>query len=446
MTLTFARAAAYIRPRAWLAYFAGACMWGIWLLSIALGGTRFEEHQFTAAPGGYDVQLRGRLAIGNGEWDAVQQVVSIDHLAFYAPAKMIREGRQAEIYDHGALAEYQASLFPPGIFTGKLEALRNPPFFALLHYPTASLSYGASCWIWTGIGFTCLVTGIQLLRPDKPWRVLCWALTFYPTFTVIGYGQTSLLSFAAFCGTYRLLEKNRPFAAGFVAGFLWFKPPLLLGLIVWWLLDVRRKWPALAGTTVAGALLLAITYPIVPTAWDQFFAHLMENIRFDSFQWWKSHNARAFWRLLLTTDSAPLPTILWVVSAIFGCVVFAKVWKAQRDNLPVVFGCSLLLMFWASPHTMVYEWVAAIIPAVLWWKHLPQHRDRLLTFIAVLWVAMFVSTDFGQIQELVLKNRWHWENPMILQVSVPIFGWVCWHLIRTFTRPDFVAADAKPSG
>ena len=83
-----------------------------------------------------------------------------------------------------------------------------------------------------------------------------------------------------------------------------------------------------------------------------------------------------------------------------------------------------------------------IIPRVLrLFPSLPQHRDRLLTFIAVLWLAMFISTDFGQIQELVLKNRWHWENPVIVQVSVPVFAWVCGHLIRIFTRPDFVAAD-----
>ena len=446
MKLTFAQAAAYIRPRAWLAYFAAGCMWGIWLVVIAFGGTRLEEHQFSAAPSGYDFQLRGRLAIGNGEWDAVHQVVSIDHLAFYTPAKMIREGRQAEIYDHGTLAEYQASLFPPGIFTGKLEAFRSPPFFALLYYPTSSLSYVASCWLWTGISFLCLVIGIHWLRPANPWRVFAWSLTFYPTFTVFGYGQTSLLSFAAFCGTYRLLEKNRPFAAGFVAGFLWFKPPLLLGLFVWWLLDIRRKWPAFAGVTVAGALLLAVTYPIVPAARDQFFAQLLANTRFDSFQWWKSHNARAFWRLLLTTESAPLPTILWVITAIVGCGLFAKVWKVRRDNLPVVFGSSILLMLWASPHTMVYEWVAAIIPAVLWWKHLPHFREKLLTFIAVMWLAMFISTDFGQIQELLLKNRWHWENPAILQISIPVFAWVCWQLIRMFTRVDFESDDGKVSG
>ena len=70
----------------------------------------------------------------------------------------------------------------------------------------------------------------------------------------------------------------------------------------------------------------------------------------------------------------------------------------------------------------------------------------MLTFIAVMWMAMFISTDFGQIQELLLKNRWHWENPAILQISIPVFAWVCWQLIRMFTRVDFVSDDGKVSG
>lgn len=406
MNLTVPRVAAFLRPRLIFAVIAGTIVWLVWFVSLALG---------------------------TWEQDVVGQLVSVDHLAFYSPARMIREGQGWAIYDHVRLNEYQRGLFAPGVWEA-FEAYRNPPFYALLYIPTAGLPYYASAWIWNGIALACLIVGVRLLGADRPWHATAWALTFLPIFCVASYGQNSLLSFLALCATYRLLVLRRPFAAGLCAGFLCFKPPLLLGLVIWGVLDIRKLWSAAIGVVVTTAVLCGGSYLLVPVEWHEFVRTLGENAKFDDFDWWKMHNPRAFWRLLVGPGLAE--TILWLVCAFVGLWGFVLVWLKWRDDLPAVFGASVVLMLWASPHTMVYEWALAIIPAVLWWTHRPLQRDAWLIVYAVVWVAMFISTDFGRIQEWLLKKQLGWPQPVIVQLSVPVLAWAGWKAVRLLSAPS----------
>lgn len=449
MTVSRERAAAFVRRWAWLAAVLGIFVWATWIASIALGGSRFSG----------DIQLEqdrptghfeGILGPPNWEFDVIGQMVSVDHLAFYSPARMIRDGRAQDIYNHDALFAYQVSLFPPGVWQ-QFEAYRNPPFYALLYYPTAGLSYRASAWVWSGVALVCLFVGVRWLGATRPGIAALWALTFLPVFSTVSYGQNSLLSFAAFCGTYRLLAAHRPFAAGLVAGLLCFKPPLLLGLAIWGLLDIRRLWPAALGVMATGAALTVGSYLLIPEAWVGFVNTLKTNMGYDNFDWWKMHNPRAFWRLLLGSGS--LATALWLLSAALGVWGFVRIWRARRDDVAALFGASVLLMLWVSPHTMVYEWAMAVVPAVLWWLHLPRLRPAWLVLFAVGWVALFISTDFSRAQVWFERHIFGWDEEAIIvfQVSIPLLAWVGWRIVRllsdgscgSFADSAPVSADAR---
>ena len=75
---------------------------------------------------------------------------------------------------------------------------------------------------------------------------------------------------------------------------------------------MRARAQGDTGVIAGGALLTGATYPIVPNAWHGFVGSLASNAEFDNFDWWKMHNARAFWRLLLpepvTLAEVTLPT------------------------------------------------------------------------------------------------------------------------------------------
>lgn len=409
----YTRAAAFLRPRLIYAVFAGVIVWSTWLIS---------------------------LGVGHGETDAYGQIVGTDHLAFYTAARLIREGRGTDVYNYAIVGPYQSALFPPGVWQNTFEAFRNPPFYALPYLLTAGLPYAVSAWIWILVTMGCLVAGVHLLRPERPWRTVGRAMTFLPVFCVPSYGQNSLQSFLIFVVVFRLLAADRRFLAGFVAGLLWFKPTLLMGLFFWSLLDIRRLWPCWLGVIAGGAVLTAGSWPLIPEVWDAFRANLSTNLAFDNFEQWKMHNPKAFWKLLLPE---PIPLIggvsvqgvLTAVCALAGVAVFVRVWRACRDNLPVMFAAAVFLTLWVSPHTMVYEWALAILPAILLWQYEPRHREAWLVLFALGWVALFVSTDCCQVQ-LWIERRWFGGEVAVVQLSVPVLGWVGWRAARLLTQPD----------
>jgi alpha-1,2-mannosyltransferase len=429
------------------------CSWGSWLGLIILGGSQMPLKPPQSSPWNCELRWSGReftsftlnstddrpttvidLNWGNGAWDCYRQPVSMDHIAFYTPANFIRDGRDHEIYTHTTIGPYQEALFPQGMFEGKLEAYRNPPFFALLHYPTARLPYAQSVWIWNLISFMGLLLGLWLLQPTRYWQALFWSMAFLPTFTVLTYGQTSLLSFPVFVGVYRLLKLERRFLAGVLASLLLFKPPLLLGLLVWWAWDFRRYRSAWLGGLLGGLLILALSHPIVPGAWKAFVIQLQDNVRFDNFEWWKSHNARAFWRLLLTPELAPLPGLLWLISAIVGVVMFVLITRKHARDVRVLFASSVGLMLWASPHTLIYEWVVALVPAILLWERFPEWHQKLRVLYAVSFIGLHISTDLGEWQNTLISNQTGWSQFPILQVSMICFTYTGVGLFRLLHR------------
>ena len=446
--MTYERMAEFLRRRLIYAKIAGVLVWIVWLVGL-----------------GYD---------GDFQQDFVPQLIGADHLAFYSPARMILDGQGDAIYDHQALAKYQADIFHQGIWHD-LEAFRNPPFYALLYTPTARLPYMTSFLIWTAVSFLCLAAGIWLMQVERlrifsprpwgrgaggegdsssprPWGRRAggeggalawfgWSLTFVPTFNVIAYGQNSLLSFLTLCVVYRLLMKEKIFLAGFVSGLLWFKPTLLIGLIVWCLFDIRKLWPAALGATVMGLTLTAVTYPIIPESWAGFVESLQGNATFGGFDEWKMHNARAFWNLLLP-GLDPLPMILTMASFGVALVWFAVIRRRHRHNIPIMFSASIGLMLWASPHTMIYEWTLILVAAMILWHEFPQQRTQWFVLFALAWVALFVSTELGRAQDWLWHDYLGYADPVIVQVSVPMLAYLGWKVLEPLRRST-MSRDAE---
>ncbi len=385
---------------------------------------------------------------GRPPLDYLGLVVTMDHLAFYTAARIALDPSlpAGKMYDHGFVADYQANLFP-GHWAG-LEAFRNPPFYALLYTPTTWLPYEWSALLWSVASLAGLVVGVYWLAPGWPWRVIGHAVGFYPVLAVMQFGQNSLLSFAVFCGTYRLLVNRRPFAAGLVAGLLAFKPTLLIGLVVWALLDFRRKWPCVLGAATTVLVLSATSYVLIPTAWEQFLATLPDNLKFDRFEWWKNHTPRAFVRLLFPgTVRTPWEGRATLAASLLGVAWFVLIWRKRKHDLRAMFGAAVLLMLWASPHALIYEWAIAFITGYLWWERAPNRRDWAVP-LGVMWLVLLVSTHFCEAQVWVWsklapeRSQAVWEpHPdggavVLLQISVPALVWFGGASLRRLCREE----------
>ncbi|HSQ56423.1 MAG TPA: glycosyltransferase family 87 protein, partial [Gemmata sp.] len=352
--------------------------------------------------------------------DAEGTLVGGDHLAFYTAAHYILDGQQAEMYG-GNLHEYQQSLI--GWDWVGVEGYRNPPFYALLYVPTARFSFYTSFLIWTGINFALLALSIFLLKPDRPWRVLGWALAFYPVFATISFGQNTMLSLAVFAGVYRLLDANRFFAAGLLAGLLWFKPPLLIGLFIWWAFSPRRYLACWVGVSATGFALAALSFLALPEASWAFVRTLRGNLGYGGEGMWNKHTPKAFFEMLIPG----VPAVIWALTLVLTAISIALAWRVYRRSgapVAVMFPVAVFLSLWASPHALIYEWALVVAAAVVLWHRFPASRDVWLCLFALAWLALGVSTTLS----LVLIR--HLELPIAVQISIPILGFVGWRAAR----------------
>jgi hypothetical protein len=335
------------------------------------------------------------------------------------------------------MAEYQTQLHDSSRWT--LDAYRNPPFYALLYCPTARLPYLASFWIWTLIAVSLLWFGIGWLKTEKQLTAFILSMSFYPVFAVISFGQNSLLSFAAFCLTFHLMERNRLFLAGMAAGLLLFKPQLLLGLGVWWLLSLRRHLWCWLGLTATGLILVAISLMFVPSETRIFVKSLSEIARYDGFMFYLMHNPRAFGTLMAFDDKS-VGNIVGLACLLGAIGFFVYFWIYRRDNPPMMFAAAVFLTLWASPHTMIYEWSLALIPAVLLWERVPEKRPEWLIMFSIVWFTLFVSTPIAKVLFDWTKDR-QGNHGWAIQISVPVLGtvgvWAARQLIDLKRRSGF---------
>ncbi|MBX9581801.1 MAG: DUF2029 domain-containing protein [Gemmataceae bacterium] len=407
--MTYARTADWLRGGLWIGWPVGAFAWVVWV---------------------------GSLAVGGWKYDAEGTLIGVDHLAFYSAARHVRDGTAGDMYDYEALGAYQGTLIGRPDW-GMLVGYRNPPFYALLYLPTAGLPFVASNLIWMAAGVGVLAAAVHLLHPDRPGRVILRSLTFFPVFAAVSFGQNSLLSLGVFAAVYRLTAAGRPFAAGLVAGLLWFKPPLLIGLFVWWGLNPRRHARSWAGVIVMGAFLAAVSWLAVPDGSRAFVASLRANVGYGGEWGWNKQSPRAFWTLLLPDAPAVVTWGLTGATALAGLAV--AVWVARRTGAPVavMFPAAVFLSLWLSPHALVYEWAVLVPAAVVLWQESPGRRDAWLCLFVAGWLALLVGTPLAKLEIE------HLPPGPVVQVSVLLMGWVGWRVARELVRPS-AAPDRSP--
>lgn len=392
--MTFARTAGWLRERLWFGLAIGAVPWVVWLGSLGYGGW----HK-----------------------DAEGTLVGADHLAFFTAAHFVRVGEQARMYDYANLRAVQAVLI--GWDWPSIEGFRNPPFYALLYLPTVGLGFYTSFLVWTAVGFGLLALSIALLKPERPARAAAWALAFYPVFATVSFGQNTLLSLAVFSAVYRLVDGGRPFAAGLVAGLLWYKPQLLLGLFAWWAFAPRRNLRCWLGVGVTGLSLAAASWLLLPEASQAFVDTLRANLGYGGFGLWNVHNPKTFFVLLMPE----WPAAYWGLAlAVAAASVGVAWWVAWRTGAPVavMFPVAVFLTLWASPHALIYEWAVLFAAGVVLWERFPASRDAWLCLFALAWAALLVSTPLALVQIRYL------QLPVVLQVSIPVLGFVGWRAAR----------------
>jgi len=370
---------------------AGGLMWLVWIVSSALG---------------------------TGNLDRNGQVIGTDHTAFHTAAYLLLDGRGDALFEYPDLGVFRTEQERITGKPGFLDPFRNPPLYAIPYESTARLPYLFSFAIWAAVGLLALIAGLYFVRGCKIGWPLLWSLSFYPVFAVVSFGQNTLLSIGIFGLIHRCLISDRRFFAGLAAGLLLFKPQLLMGIGVWWLLSWRKYWSSLAGLSLASAIFAGMSFWLVPDETRTWFQRLPEIAKYDAFEFFNLHNSRGFGELL--TGNRKIGIYVGLAGLLLSLVWFTAFWARHRNDATLMFVAAVLTTLWGSPHTMTYEWAIAILPAILLWYHRPLQRDTWLLVFSLCWAVLFLSTPLTKAQLTLLG--------VAIQLSVPCLAFAIWRI------------------
>jgi len=360
------------------------------------------EHRFRwATATGLVLWLGWFLSIflGPGPFDAAGEIVGGDWIQFHASGATVGGSYSARLYDFEWQHSLQERLLGSS-FDG-LHAFLNPPFFAWLFAPFALLPYhwGFIAWSVTGVAF--LVLTLFMLTGGLRTRHVLLSLGFFPIFSSIAFGQNGLLSLALLTATWHLWSRERPVATGMCASLLLYKPQLVLGLLLLWALRPRRDGPTLLGFLGGAASLAGISFGTLPAASRRYLHLTLEGfpslMAIEGFPIWHAHHLRAFWQLLLPGAGTAV-TALWL--SVSTGLVGAFAWSIRRrpDDREVLFSAAIILTLLVTPHAMIYDWAALLIPFFLLHVRLRSASRPFIFATIAVWSVTLASGSLSSLQ------------------------------------------------
>jgi hypothetical protein len=331
----------------------------------------------------------------------------------YASGLALRHAESASLYNFEYQSQLEQSIAGPELTT--FNAFITPPFLAWLFVPFSVLPYAWSFVTWSLLSILFLWVSIKLLSTEKPIKAFIYSLTWFPIFAAISFGENSLLSLFILSLTFWLWRKEKYILAGLASSLLLYKPQLILGVGLLWLLEYRRIWKALFGLVLGGASLVGLCFWLLPDA-SRAYLELARNtipgmIYQDQFPLWHLHSLRGFWLLLFPGQKWLMEGLSLILSTA-GIVAYIYFWRVNRKEPDLLFAGAICLTMWITPHAMIYDWSILLIPAILFWQARPDLKNLWRPLFALIWIVTFISgiITYAELQIL----------PFAVQISIPI--------------------------
>jgi len=194
---------------------------------------------------------------------------------YYAPAKLILEGKGALGYTIEGLGEAQHRFFPS--MGGRIVALFVPPQGLALVSPIALVSPDASRFVWKSLLVLCLAASIFLLRKtfELSYKQTCYliaAMTLsdvaYNSLRIDQLAPILLLSYVAAIHSFK---HNKNISAGIWLSLIVLKPQQFLPFLAY-LAGAKKFKPLFACAGIVAALSLVSLMQIGQTGWSNYFA------------------------------------------------------------------------------------------------------------------------------------------------------------------------------
>lgn len=279
-----------------------------------------------------------------------------DFLGVYAAGVLARDGTPEKAYDLAAVAAVQRRVLPQADY---VMPWPYPPVFQIVALPLAALPY-----VWAYVSWAALLLAIYVTTWHRAFgagSAAFWmAMGSSGVYVNVLHGQNGLLS-ASLLGVGLLALHSRPWLAGLAIGALCYKPHL--GLPIGVLFVMSGQWRAVAGATVAVALLCIASAGILGIdVWRAFLdsgATTRALLEHPGMPLGKLGTAFSFARLL---GAAPTPAYaMQGIVAITALLLAIRAWRGPGDATAKA-ALAVATVPLISPYMFDYDFVILALP------------------------------------------------------------------------------------
>jgi hypothetical protein len=303
---------------------------------------------------------------GPGDRGIAGPLKGADFVHFYTLGHLASAQQTDTIYNMKALHEAQVTLVPDS--APDFYPTVYPPQAAVLFAPFSGWPYRLALLMWNLLTIAMYVVivwsawkGVADQLPDRA-LVIAAAAAFPPFWSLIVYGQITIVILLAFWLGWLALERGHSYLAGAAFGLLALKPQFGIPLAA--IVLACGEWRMLAGAVSSVVAQAAVVWLVLGSSVFAAFARTLR-VTLTYADWleskpYMSHSLHALTRLLPQWSALPV----W--AALVGAVLWytVKIWKSHaplRVRLGVVILASLLV----NPHVIVYDVTLLALP-LLW--------------------------------------------------------------------------------
>jgi hypothetical protein len=368
-------------------------------------------------------------------------VLATDFTVFWTGWSLILHRPASALYSAAAQQAMQQSLMGGRYFQGGLMAFLNPPHAALAGVPFGWLadhaSERAAFAVWTGGNLALLAILDRYLREEwgstagrHEWVLTCALLAFYPVFSAVNNGQTSILLAVAVLGVYRASERSQAWTAGAWLSVLSIKPQLLPLVLIY--LAARRCWRVIAcGTLILVTLAALTTAALGPSIWLNYLTQVRQLEVF----WGNGTpdymlNVRGALTRMIGISQQPaidaFAYLVWMLAMGVVAIVLVHRRVDRTDDTRSAYAFVVAVALLTNPHLFVQDAVIWAVPLALHAAAIRRASSEWSWFapFALSWPVLFAATRFLDAES---GSHAMWLGPhMFALTAAPLFIWYGW--------------------
>jgi len=369
------------------------------------------------------------IILRNGWLGGLGQIIGSDFITLYG-AGLSYLRNFSHLYDLKTQATFQQVLILPTELPG-VNPYISPPYVAAFYSLFTHLPLPRSLILWTVLMLIFTMVAVHFLVKLLPkslksnlgyWQVLIIILSFFPFVEGLQVGQNHAISLLLMTFIVICMLSEKWVLAGSMAGLLIYKPQLVLGLLIIWL--IWRKYKALAAFAFVAIAWAGSILVLNGSSLYLSYLGVSQDLPLLPFlPGFPGYLLLTFFGLLSTIFPIESLPIIRLLSTFFsGVFIFGLAWlaftyrkKSILSRTPVIV-LAILFPLVATPYALLHDLVI-LIPGIVLWARYSSSRYLLYALI-VIYLGGFILPLLAALSKIALVSI------LTIGLVIAIFLWM----------------------